>query len=163
MKCANCGIEVSKDFKAAISANRCPACNKKIIESNNTSSLAPLCELIEGQIGKETGINIEELAIKIISTFDVCAKNERANKVINKSLERSTEIKPEDLEYQQKISAKPTLEKIREEAYNEALLSTWGMGSESAATLGEMMVNQKKEESRNNILTGTKGVIRRRE
>ena len=92
MKCMNCGVEISKEFKFAIGSNKCPACSKQIMNAGNMTAFVPLCETIEtfltsadalaistavfGQsaepMGKDFAAQIaEKLVEKIITSFNV--------------------------------------------------------------------------------------------
>jgi hypothetical protein len=165
MKCINCGIEVSKEFKAALTANKCPGCGKRIIESGNLSAFVPLCELLAGFKSMRTeggGLyedDIEALATLIISTFNVAIKGGKTQP------EPEVEGEDPDAAYKarQMAEGKKTLKQLRDDAYNDALRGQFGMESVEKVdkvAVGEMMLEEKRQASLNKMLNGEGSVKR---
>jgi hypothetical protein len=95
----NCNVEVSKEFKFAISSNRCPACSKQIINAGNMTAFPGLCQSIEtfltnadgygltlDSLGLDTGTTLgsdlagkvaESLATKLITSFNINMPGEK--------------------------------------------------------------------------------------
>jgi hypothetical protein len=159
MKCVSCSLDIPKEFKSAISANRCPGCGKRIIESGNLTAFVPLCELLSGFKSGEldgglTDKATEELATLIISTFNVRVKGAKDDDQAEVSLNDPDA----DFKRKQLAAGKKTLEQLREEAYHEAELASVGIElpaegsgtgfvapvSMNGADIGEQLIDQKR-------------------
>ena len=150
MKCSSCGVEIDKQFKMALQKNQCPACGKVILPSGNLSAFVPLCELLSGfktvhtEGGEMYDDDVEALATLIISSFNVRLKSDKEEVVA----EVQTAKDDPDAEHKQKqmADAKAILQKMRDEAYNDAIKAQWGMTPDGEEPLdpdiGEALANQ---------------------
>ena len=144
MRCCNCNVEVSKEFKFAISQNRCPACSKQIINAGNMTAFPNLCQSIETFLTNADGYGLsampfdvglagqvaESLATRIITNFNVNTPGEKGKG--NRTSadievyedEPSVSVDPETgtrLESFDKRKSQTALQKARDEALQGAL------------------------------------------
>lgn len=151
MRCANCNVEISKEFKFALSMNKCPACSKSIINAGNMSAFVNLCQSIEGFLTNVDGYGLsadtfgattgtfgsdfagqvaEKLATKIITSFNVNMPGEKGkNAKTADDLDTGDEgpsvaYDPETgikLESFDKKKSQTALQKLRDEALQGAM------------------------------------------
>jgi hypothetical protein len=197
MKCQSCSIEVSKEFKAALSKNVCPACGKPILASGNMAAFVPLCEVISqnftvsaNQVRQDLGLvtqasmaakqeaDIEALATLIISTFNVRSKSDK-EEAPQQSAKVAEPGSDEEHKQKQMSDAKSALQKLRDEAYQDALREQWGMtpgeealdpdvgealadqmGSNAGPDVGQAMVEQKQKIAYSRMISGA-GKVKR--
>ena len=180
MRCSSCSIEVSKEMKYCMSANKCPACGKRIIESNSMACFVPVCELLTSELGKiDLAVegSIESLAATIITKFDVLPAGSMPTVFKADKVAVESGIDPDDVEVRaaQIASGKKTLEQMREQAYNEAVGQQWGLEvtdepeltpgpvapvSMNGTDPGELYIDQKRAQSLAKMSAGLGSVKR---
>jgi hypothetical protein len=175
MNCENCKIDIDEKFKAAIRNNKCPACDHTIMPTEKLASLISLKSLLSGNF---ESLDVERVASLIVANFDLKQIfKEELPKIKNDSIvkvEENTFVAEEvneddnsDEEYKKKqlIESKKILQQMRDQALDEATAEQWGLGNANAFVDGdsirEIVGNEKRAMSQENILTGAKGAFRR--
>lgn len=74
MKCVSCSIDVSANFVAAISDNRCPACGQQLLDGAEYQKLFALRkQLVPLELGIDSN-TLTKISAAIISKFDLWPK-----------------------------------------------------------------------------------------
>lgn len=183
MKCSKCSIEISKEFKYAFIKNVCPACNGKIIETNNMACFVPLCELLEKYFTEKTAVISEgiseDLAVLIMTSFNVLSKDAKivSNTKTDGAVvsgEHEVVIGEDGIRFESfdKDKSKILLQKMRDEALQGAVSERYGeiefseevLVSENPIANAEFLKQQQKLKHAQDVISsglGEKGSIRR--
>lgn len=183
MKCQHCNVPVNQVFKHAIKNNQCPACGQAIMEQALLTNFLRLQILLENSF---PDIDAGSVATLVVANFDLRQTvKENLQKPVEEGIieesgveveEESVEVEEEsadpDAEFkeQQKAEAKEILAKMRSEALEGAqedrLAEEWGLGNANGLVSAEGITHEtvsqmRRQQSADNILTGTKGSFRR--
>lgn len=137
MKCGSCSIDIDEKFKFAITENRCPACGKSIMDSIQLASYISLLELFINNFGEEIKALPRDIARLVVANFELkqifqqqklpSSENSGTIETESEVIEGEDDSEPvfddDGIRYEKidKQKAKGMLQKMRDEALNEAL------------------------------------------
>jgi len=127
MKCYNCKINVDGKFAHAIAQNICPACGKDIMSPEKIASYMSLQQLIAksfpDQAEKIANLVVANFEIKQLFREDIAEEISEVSEVVE---ERTPDQEADDAHKKNQIAE--ARKKIREQEYENALKSQYGMG-----------------------------------
>lgn len=171
MKCETCNIAINAQFNHAISNNQCPACGGKIMQHAKLSAYLSLKTLLENNIKGD--VDIDKIATVIVANFDLkqLFNDSENNGSIEVHEEKSKEQEDPDAEHKkiQKKESLKVLQKLREEAFNDAISDHYDEFSDDGIIIGEEddelfeTINKQKNSSLEAIRSGSGGSFSRSE
>ena len=175
MKCSNCNIKIGQQFAFAIKKNQCPACGQQLMRPEKLASYTSLQQLLKNNF---PNLEIEKITNLVIANFELkqLFKEEGAAEDTIEVIEEmdSDQAYDEAHKKKQMEDAKQTINKVRDEAYEDALKAQYGMSNEEGEnpfvnlssninpveeTL-RLVDEAKKQEKYENMLSGTGGFRR---
>lgn len=182
MKCEVCKTNVDDKFEYAIKSNQCPACGKNIMSPERLAVLVSLKSLLNGVLNTDA----EKVANLIIANFDLKQKfkelpvgenirpseapmpKAEVGSIENIEVSEDDGVNKEDIEFDETFKQRQMAEarkKIREEAYDSALRSQYGMedsdsdfftdeNEDPVARADRLKQEYKRSTSKDKMLTG---------
>jgi len=169
MKCQNCNVAVGQQFSHAIQNNQCPACGKPIMEQVKLASYLGLKTLLHNNFPTA---DAEKIATLVVANFELKQLfKEELTDGVSEDIVVEEEIDPdvladEESKVKQKAEAKDILQKMRQEALDEAEADHWGLGNANGLVSDDGITHEdvnrmKQNQSAENIASGARGSFSR--
>ena len=167
MKCFSCKVEVNSKFKFALTQNKCPACGDSIFSEQGLADYNFLKTLIEPLVNVNS---LEKIIGVITDNFELTKKaikvksnDEQVELIDDVIVDEDEEYKINQMREARVIGDK--LKKLREDAFNDALIDEFGLGNANGALTREEVAKianeQKQQEALSKVVSGGDGVFRR--
>jgi DNA-directed RNA polymerase subunit RPC12/RpoP len=156
MKCGSCSVEIKPEFTYARKSNICPSCGNQIMPPERVELFNKLKELVgpafatldlSGPVCLDFGeldiypmpakVKVKQSAVEVDEDDDGETRSISSNRVSS--------------------GGQKSLQDLRKEAYDDAIRDQWGLNEPDA---GQLLIESKQEQARENMLTGA-GKVRR--